>query len=388
MTPGMMKAGKTMTDQRRWVVKIGSALLTDSGRGLDRAGIAAWVAQIAQLRQQGIDVVLVSSGAVAEGMLRLGWQQRPSQLSKLQAAAAVGQTSLVGLYEKCFGEQGLQTAQVLFTHDDISDRGRYLNARAALATLLSIGVVPIVNENDTVATDEIRYGDNDRLAALAANLVEADALVIMTDQEGLFTADPRSNPEAELIREAAADDPALDQVAGDGAGELGRGGMRTKLLAARWAARSGTRTHIVSGARADVLTDLAAGLSHGTLLTAGHERLAARKRWIADHQKSRGDLVLDDGAVQAVVDQGRSVLAVGVTAVKGRFSRGDAVRCVDALGGECARGLINYSSDEMARLVGTPSAKIANVLGYAMEPEVIHRNNLVLTKVENGAQKQ
>lgn len=367
-----------VTSARRWVVKIGSALLTADGRGLDQAAMAVWVEQMVALHQAGIELVLVSSGAVAAGMSRLGWKVRPSAINELQAAAAVGQMGLVQAWQSSFVDQGRQTAQVLLTHDDLSDRKRYLNARSTLRTLIELGVIPVINENDTVVTDEIRFGDNDTLAALVANLVEADLLVILTDRDGMFTADPRSNPDAELISEARADDPALDAVAGGTGGALGRGGMQTKLRAARLAARSGACTVIVGGAIERVLSRLHAGEQLGTLLASECGLLAARKQWLAGHLQTRGSLVLDDGAVQALRRDRKSLLAVGVTALQGAFRRGEMVVCVDAQGNEVARGLSNYSAADAQKIIGQPSDAIESLLGYVAESELIHRDNLVL----------
>ena len=373
-----MSAREQLTRARRWVVKIGSALLTADGAGLDRDAIGGWCGQMAALRRQGIELVLVSSGAVAEGMTRLGWKQRPHSLHELQAAAAVGQMGLVQAYESRFQAFGLHTAQVLLGHDDISARDRYLNARSTLTTLLGLGVIPVVNENDTVVTDEIRFGDNDTLAALVANLVDADALLILTDQSGLFDADPRYNPDARLIGEAAVSDPRLQEVAGGSAGALGRGGMVTKVRAARLAARSGASTVIVGGRLEDVLLKVAAGESVGTLLVAGQEPLLARKQWLAGMLRVCGSLSLDDGAVRVLRESGKSLLPVGVTAVVGDFQRGDLVACVDAGGREIGRGLVNYNADEAARIAGQPSGRIEALLGYCGEDELIHRDNLVV----------
>ncbi|MGR2740431.1 glutamate 5-kinase [Billgrantia sp. Q4P2] len=362
---------------RRVVVKIGSALLTNDGRGLDEAAIGGWVDQIAALHRQGIEVVLVSSGAVAAGMVRLGWQARPSAVHELQAAAAVGQNGLTQCYEHHFARHGLLTAQVLLTHDDLSNRKRYLNARSALRTLVDLRVVPVVNENDTVVTDEIRFGDNDTLGALVANLLEAEALVILTDQEGLFDADPRHNPEATLINEGRADDPALAAMAGGG-GALGRGGMTTKVQAARLAARSGAVTVIASGRQPQVLTRLAAGESLGTLLRPEEAPMAARKRWLAGQLQVRGNLTLDAGAVKVLRGSGSSLLAVGVKALSGDFVRGDMVLCLDEQGERIAKGLVNYGADEARRILGQPSHQIEAILGYMEAPELIHRDNLVV----------
>lgn len=373
-----MSSRTQLQHARRWVVKIGSALLTANGAGLDREAMAEWCRQIAALRQAGVEVVLVSSGAVAEGMTRLGWRTRPHALHELQAAAAVGQMGLVQAYESQFQRFGLHTAQVLLGHDDISARDRYLNARSTLTTLLSLGVVPVVNENDTVVTDEIRFGDNDTLAALVANLVDADILVILTDQQGLYDADPRAHRDARLIAEAAVDDATLESMAGASAGTLGRGGMVTKLRAARLAARSGADTVIAGGAVPEVLLSIAAGADTGTLLVAGREPLVARKQWLAGMLKLCGTLQLDDGAVRVLRESGRSLLPVGVRGVSGDFHRGDLVACVDVAGREVARGLVNYNADEARRIAGRASAEIEALLGYRGEEELIHRDNLVV----------
>jgi glutamate 5-kinase len=372
-------ARERLAAARRWVVKVGSSLVTASGQGLDRAAIADWAGQVAALRRSGREVVLVSSGAVAEGRARLGLKQRPSLLSELQATAAVGQMGLVQAWESAFQQHGLHTAQVLLTHEDVAGRDRYLNARGTLKALLAYGVVPVVNENDTVATDEIRLGDNDTLAALAANLVEAEVLVILTDQEGLFDADPRLKAEARLVPEAELGDVALEAMAGEGRGELGRGGMRTKLLAARWAARSGAATVIAHGRRAGVLGAVAAGEPVGTLLKPAQGVMAARKRWIAGQLQVRGRVHLDAGAVAAMREKNRSLLPVGVKKVEGEFSRGELVACLDPEGREVARGLVNYDASEARRILGLPSARVQEALGYPGAPELIHRDNLVLT---------
>src|SRR5690554_228622 len=378
MTEGVMNPGReALTGARRVVVKIGSALLTNDGRGLDEAAIGGWVDQIAALHRRGVEVVLVSSGAVAAGMVRLGWQARPSAVHELQAAAAVGQNGLTECYEGHFGRHGLLTAQVLLTHDDLSNRKRYLNARSALRTLVDLRVVPVINENDTVVTDEIRFGDNDTLGALVANLLEADALVILTDQEGLFDADPRGNPEARLIGEGRADDSALAAVAGGG-GALGRGGMATKIRAAHLAARSGAYTAIASGRQPEVLTRLMAGERLGTLLHPDQAPMAARKRWLAGQLQVRGTLTLDAGAVKVLRESGSSLLAVGVRGVAGQFRRGDMVQCVDEAGQRVAKGLVNYGADDAARILGKPSHQIEAILGFMEAPELIHRDNLVV----------
>ncbi|MGH1439133.1 MAG: glutamate 5-kinase [Cellvibrionaceae bacterium] len=362
---------------RRWVIKIGSSLLTNDGRGLDTDAIQTWVEQMAQLRAQGIDIVLVSSGAVAAGMTRLGWSQRPSSTHELQAAAAVGQMGLVQTYEQAFQQYDLHTAQVLVDHDDLSNRERYLNARATLKTLLKLGVIPVVNENDTVVTDEIRFGDNDTLAALVANLIEAEVLVLLTDQDGLYTADPRYQQDAKLINEVAAYDSSLDSMV-SGGGSLGRGGMVTKLRAARLAARSGTPTVIVGGKIPKVIQELALGSPLGSLLLADQQPQAARKRWLAGQLQSRGELVLDDGAVRVLKQSGRSLLPVGIKAIKGHFTRGDLVVCTNLEGKEIARGLVNYNYHEAEKIKGQSSDLIEKLLGYQNEEEMIHRDNLVL----------
>jgi glutamate 5-kinase len=362
----------------RLVVKVGSSLVTNSGAGLALDAIANWARQIAALRALGREVVLVSSGAIAEGMKRLGWANRPASMHELQAAAAVGQMGLVQAYESSFREHGLQTAQVLLTHADLADRERYLNARSTLTTLLRLGVVPVINENDTVVTDEIRVGDNDTLASLVANLIEADVLVILTDQGGLFAADPRKDPSAPLIREARASDPKIEAMAGGAGSAIGRGGMITKVLAAQRAARSGAHTVIASGREPDVLVRLGRGEEIGTLLIADTRPLAARKQWLAGHVQVSGRLYLDAGAARAVAAGGKSLLPVGVKSVEGEFARGALVGCVGPDGREVARGLVNYGAAESRRIVGRPSSEIASILGYVDEPELIHRDNLVL----------
>lgn len=363
---------------RRLVVKIGSALLTNDGRGLDVEALAGWVDQLAALIRDNIEVVLVSSGSVAEGMSRLGWRDRPQHLHELQAAAAVGQMGLVQTWEAQFKCHGLHSAQILLTHDDLSDRKRYLNARSTLRTLLDLGVVPIVNENDTVVTDEIRFGDNDTLGALVANLVEADGLVILTDQDGLFDRDPRKHADATLVDERLASDAELDAMAAGGAGMLGRGGMQTKVRAARLAARAGAFTVIVGGRLERVISRLRAGEVLGTLLLPEQERIAARKQWLAGHLKTRGQLVLDAGAVRVVCQGGRSLLPVGVRSVTGQFRRGEMVSCVDESGREIARGLVNYDADEARAIAGRSSDRISEVLGYISDEEMVHRDNLVI----------
>ena len=372
-------AGKSVVAAaRRLVIKVGSSLVTNEGRGLDHAAIARWAAQIAKLRAAGKQVILVSSGAIAEGMQRLGWTKRPSTVHELQAAAAVGQMGLVQCYETCFREHGIATAQVLLTHSDMADRQRYLNARSTLRTLLELGVIPVINENDTVVTDEIKVGDNDTLGSLVTNLVEADVLVILTDQPGLFDADPRRVPSAKLIPDATAGDPLLETLAGGTGSALSKGGMLTKVLAAKRAARSGAHTVIVSGGEPDVLTRLAAGERIGTQLNATTVAIAARKQWMADHLTVSGRLTVDAGAVRALAEGGRSLLPIGVVAVSGEFERGAVVAVAGPDGRDIARGLVNYASAEAAQLLRKPSSEIEAILGYVDEPELIHRDNLVL----------
>jgi glutamate 5-kinase len=364
---------------RRWVIKIGSSLLTNDGQGLAAEALDGWVAQIAALRHEGREILLVSSGAVAEGMTRLGWKKRPNALHELQAAAAVGQMGLVQAYESRFQKFGLHTAQILLTHDDLADRQRYLNARSTMRTLLQLGVIPVVNENDTVTTDEIRFGDNDTLAALVANLIVADLLVVLTDQSGMYDGDPRSNADARLIAEAAANDASLEAMAAGTGGSLGRGGMLTKVRAARLAARSGALTLIAPGRVPDILRRIAADEPIGTRLYPSSEPLAARKQWLAGQLQVRGRLILDAGAVRVLSSAGKSLLPVGVVAVSGEFGRGDLVACVNPDGVEIARGLVNYNAEESRRIIGQPSSRIQELLGYIDEPELIHRDNLVLT---------
>lgn len=364
---------------KRWVVKIGSALLTNDGQGLAAEAINGWVEQMAALQQAGHEILLVSSGAVAEGMTRLGWTRRPHALHELQAAAAVGQMGLVQAYESRFKKYGLHTAQILLTHEDLADRQRYLNARSTLQTLLGLGVIPIVNENDTVTNDEIRLGDNDTLAALVANLVGADLLVLLTDQQGLFDSDPRINAQAKLIPEAQAGDVALESMAAGRGGALGRGGMLTKVRAAARAARSGVLTLIASGNEPNVLQRLAADEALGTRLYPACAPFAARKQWLAGRLQVRGRLSLDEGAVNKLRGSGSSLLPVGVTRVEGDFKRGDLVVCLGPAGEEIARGLVNYSASESARIIGQPSSRIEALLGYVDEVELVHRDNLVMT---------
>lgn len=366
-----------ITKSRRWVIKLGSSLLTSNGCGLKADTLQVWVSQIMQLREQGIDIVVVSSGAVAEGISRLGLKQRPHELHKLQAAAAVGQMGLIQAYENCFQKFGVHTAQILLTHEDISNRNRYLNARSTLRTLLDFKVVPIINENDSVATDEIRFGDNDTLAALVANLVEADLLVLLTDQSGLFDEDPRRNSNARLIQQARAGDRSLEKLVGE-VGTWGRGGMLTKLRAAETAAKSGTPTIIASGMEPDVLTRIVSGAEVGTLLTPEFGQVVARKQWLAGQSRVSGVLTLDMGAVRVIREGGKSLLAVGVKAVDGSFRRGEIVLCQDTEGNEVARGLVNYSADETRTIMGHASNKIESLLGYIDDEELIHRDNLIL----------
>lgn len=363
---------------RRWVVKIGSALLTQDGQGLERRLLEPWVDQIASHRLAGNEVVLVSSGAVAEGMARMRWRARPKALHALQAAAAIGQMGLVRAYEACFQAHGLHTAQVLLTRDDLSDRVRYLNARSTLRTLLELGVIPVINENDTVATDELRFGDNDTLAALVANLIQADLLVLLTDIDGLYDADPRRHGEARLICETRVDNPELDQMAGGSGSAFGSGGMVTKIRAARLASRSGTPTVIAPGRGEGVLTRIGRGENVGTLLTPFQGPQAARKQWLAGQLQVCGQLRLDDGAINALREGKKSLLAVGVKEVRGSFLRGDLVSCSDMSGKELARGLVNYGALEVERIKGQPSGRFVSILGYLDEEELIHRDNLVL----------
>jgi glutamate 5-kinase len=362
----------------RWVVKIGSALLTNDGLGLDTVAIADWVEQLAALKQRGYDIVLVSSGSVAEGLVRLGWNKRPTELSQLQAAAAVGQMGLVQAYEQEFQKYDLNTAQILLTHDDLSNRTRYLNARSTIKTLLEVGAIPVINENDTVVTDEIRFGDNDTLAGLVANLIQADTLVILTDQKGLYAEDPRKNPEAEFVSSANADDETVRAMASPSGGGLGRGGMQTKLNAARLATRSGANTLICSGRARKVLIRLAEGENIGTLLYAETAPFNARKQWLAGHLRVCGELGLDDGATRVLKQAGRSLLPVGVTRIKGRFKRGELVSIQDQAGTEIGRGLVNYSSEDALKIIGKSSEQILDILGFTDGDELIHRDNLIL----------
>ncbi len=369
--------GSLLQAARRVVVKAGSSLVTNEGRGVDRQAVAHWAGQIAALRQQGREVILVSSGAIAEGMSRLGWPRRPKEMHKLQAAAAVGQMGLAQAYEGAFSALGVLSAQVLLTHADLADRQRYLNARTTLLTLLENGVVPVINENDTVVTDEIKFGDNDTLGALVTNLVEADVLVILTDQAGLFSADPRKHADAQLIAAAEAEDPRLIDMAGGAGSGIGTGGMATKVTAARRAARSGAHTIIASGREPDVLLRLAAGERIGSHLHAGSGKLAARKQWMADHLQLRGRVTVDDGAARRLREGGASLLPVGVVAVSGEFDRGDVIQVCDQQGREVARGLSNYAAAQARLIMRRPSSDITAILGFSEEPELIHRDNMV-----------
>jgi len=369
-----------LRDARRVVVKVGSSLVTNEGRGLDERAIGEWSRQLSVLVRQGREVIMVSSGAIAEGMKRLGWRQRPQEVNELQAAAAVGQMGLAQMYETKLRENGLGSAQVLLTHADLADRERYLNARSTLLTLLKLGVVPVINENDTVVNDEIKFGDNDTLGALVANLVEADALVILTDQRGLYRADPRKDPAAAFVQVAQAGDPALEAMAGGVGSSLGRGGMITKILAAKRAAGSGASTVIAWGREPDALIRLCQGESIGTLLVAPTQKTQARKQWIADHLQLKGSVLVDAGAVTRLRDGGSSLLPIGMTAVEGDFSRGDVIAIRDADGVEIARGLANYASAEARLICRKPSSQFEALLGYAAEPEMVHRDNLVLSR--------
>ena len=362
----------------RIVIKVGSSLVTNDGQGLDRTAVSHWAAQISSLREQGKEVVLVSSGAVAEGMARLGWPKRPSLMHELQAAAAVGQMGLAQAYEVAFAKHKLHTAQILLTHEDLADRQRYLNARSTLFALMRLGVVPIVNENDTVATDEIRVGDNDTLGSLVTNLIEADVLIILTDQRGLYEADPRKYPDARFVSHAQAGDPKLEDMAGGAGSGIGTGGMLTKIIAAKRAARSGAHTVIASGREQDVLVRLANGECIGSELAASVPIWSARKQWMADHLRVRGKVVIDEGAIRAITEEGKSLLPVGVRAIEGDFDPGDVVAMADQAGKEYARGLVNYSSSDTKRIMGHPSSQIESLLGYITESELIHRDNLVV----------
>ena len=369
-----------LAQAQRIVVKVGSSLVTNEGRGLDEAAIAEWSRQLAALVKAGREVIMVSSGAIAEGMKRLGWTTRPQELHELQAAAAVGQMGLAHMYETKLRENGLGSAQVLLTHADLADRERYLNARSTLLTLLTHGVLPVINENDTVVNDEIKFGDNDTLGALVANLVEADALIILTDQKGLYTADPRRDPSATFVHEARAGDSALEEMAGGAGSSIGKGGMITKILAAKRAAGSGASTVIAWGREPDALLRLTQGEAIGTLLVAQTQKQQARKQWMADHLQLRGSVVIDEGAVTKLRAEGSSLLPIGMTRVEGDFSRGEVIAITDAQGQEVARGLANYAAAEARLLCRKPSGQMSALLGYAAEPEMVHRDNLVLTK--------
>ena len=374
----MKNATSKNASGRRWVIKIGSSLVTNDGQGLNLTAIENWIQEIADLHTQGYELILVSSGAVAEGMSRLGWTQRPHSLHELQAAAAVGQMGLVQAYEHNLQKYDLHSAQVLLTHEDLRDRNRYINARSTLSTLLSLNVIPVVNENDTVATDEIKFGDNDNLAALVANLISADTLIILTDLDGIYDKNPREFKDAKLIDRCHASDSILDQAAGPSHNTLGRGGMVTKVSAARRAERSGTRTIIMSGKRQRALISVANNDYQGTTILPNTEPLTARKQWIANQLQMVGTLHLDSGASNVIKSGGASLLPVGVTAVNGNFQRGDLVACVDPLGKELARGLINYSAEETRKILGKSSDEIESIIGYVDEPELIHRDNLAL----------
>ena len=367
-----------LKNARRIVVKVGSSLVTNEGRGVDAQAVGNWCRQMAVLAGQGREVVMVSSGAIAEGMKRLGWSVRPKEVHELQAAAAVGQMGLAQIYESKLREHGMGSAQVLLTHADLADRERYLNARSTLLTLLSHKVIPVINENDTVVNDEIKFGDNDTLGALVANLVDADALVILTDQQGLYSADPRKDANALFISEARAGAPELERMAGGAGSSIGRGGMLTKVLAAKRAASSGASTVIAYGRETDVLVRLAAGEAIGTALVASTQKLAARKQWMVDHLQLRGTVVVDDGAASKVRDEGKSLLPVGVTDVLGEFHRGDVIAVRNLAGIELARGLANYGSSEARLIARRPSGEFERLLGYTAEPELIHRDNMVL----------
>ncbi len=375
-----LSTSTVLRDARRIVVKVGSSLVTNEGRGLDEQAIGEWCRQLSALVRDGREVIMVSSGAIAEGMKRLGWTTRPQQLHELQAAAAVGQMGLAQMYETKLRENGLGSAQVLLTHADLADRERYLNARSTLLTLLTHGVLPVINENDTVVNDEIKFGDNDTLGALVANLVEADALIILTDQKGLYTADPRHDPAATFVHEARAGDPKLEEMAGGAGSSIGKGGMITKILAAKRAAGSGASTVIAWGREPDALVRLVQGEAIGTLLIAQTQKQQARKQWMADHLQLRGSVTIDAGAVSKLKADGSSLLPIGMTGVDGDFSRGEVIAILDAQGQEVARGLANYAAAEARLLCRKPSGDIAQLLGYAAESEMVHRDNLVLSK--------
>ena len=376
----MSETRKRMRDARRWIIKVGSSILTDDGQGLNHELIRSWTADIAALLAEGREVVLVSSGSIAEGLVRLGWNVRPTAVNELQAAAAVGQMGLVQAYESGFKSFNRNTAQVLLTHEDITDRRRYLNARATLNTLIRHGVVPIINENDTVTTAEIKLGDNDTLAAQVANLIDADVLVLLTDQDGLYNKDPRQHSDAVLLERADASDPNIQNFAGPSGTTIGSGGMGTKVLAAKRAAQAGTTTVVAAGRYPNIIAELAKGAPLGTMFTSQQEPVDARKRWLSNHLRANGELVLDAGACSALRHKGVSLLAAGVQQCRGEFSRGELVSCVAEDGSEIARGLANYNADEVRQVLGLPSDRFVEVLGYAMEPELIHRDNLVVNR--------
>ena len=369
-----------VADAKRIVIKVGTALLTDNGRGLDEKAIANLAEELSAVQKLGREVVLVSSGSIAEGVRRLGWERRPTEVGQLQAAAAVGQMGLAQAYETEFAKRGVKTAQILLTGADLADRTRYLNARSALLTLLSLGVVPVINENDTVVTDEIKVGDNDTLGSVVTNLIEADALVILTDQKGLFTADPRKNPDAVFVARARAGDPALEKMAGGAASSFSKGGMITKVIAAKRAAQSGASTVIVYGREPRVLQRLAAGETIGTELVCYQPRILARKSWIADHLNIEGAVLLDAGAARAIVKGNTSLLPVGVKEVRGDFKRGDVIAVLSPEGDELARGLAGYSSSDTVRIAGHHTEEIEGILGFIEQPELIHKDNLVITR--------
>ena len=375
-----LSTSTVLRDARRIVVKVGSSLVTNEGRGLDEQAIGEWCRQLSALVRDGREVIMVSSGAIAEGMKRLGWTARPQQLHELQAAAAVGQMGLAHMYETKLRENGLGSAQVLLTHADLADRERYLNARSTLLTLLTHGVLPVINENDTVVNDEIKFGDNDTLGALVANLVEADALIILTDQKGLYTADPRHDPTATFVHEARAGDAKLEEMAGGAGSSIGKGGMITKILAAKRAAGSGASTVIAWGREPDALVRLTQGEAIGTLLVAPTQKQQARKQWMADHLQLRGSVTIDDGAVSKLKGDGSSLLPIGMTGVDGDFSRGDVIAIRSLDGVEVARGLTNYASAEARLICRKPSSQFEKLLGYSAEPEMVHRDNMVLSR--------
>ena len=374
----MSKKRQQVSSGKRWIIKVGSSLVTNNSLGLNMVAIANLASQLANLVALGKEVILVSSGAIAEGMSRLGWQKRPHAVFELQAAAAVGQMGLIQAYESCLQKHNLHSAQVLLTHQDLQDRERYLNARTTLRKLLELSVIPVVNENDTVSTDEIKFGDNDTLAALVSNLVVADTLVILTDQDGILEKPPEEGTSNKIIEEISANDSILDEVAGPSSGELGRGGMRTKVSASRIAARAGATTIITSGKVKNILVEIADNKSHGTLLYPDTEPLAARKQWIANQLYTRGELLLDDGACDVICKSGKSLLTIGVKNVSGSFDRGEVVSCLNSAGEEIARGLVNYSANESRKIQGKASKEIESILGYVDEPELIHRDNLVI----------